>query len=595
MKVLRRLARLLIPFRWQVALAVLLGALMVASNVGLLGMAAYLISAAALKPLLVTLTLPVYIVRFAGVARAVSRYAERLTGHNLTFRLLARLRAEVYRHLARLAPTQLLAYRSGDLLARLVADVEELQHLYLGVVGPLLVAVLLCALISGLFALFSPVLAWTALAFLVAAGVGVPLLAGSLGRDVAGRQLSARAELNAQLVDGIQGVQDILAFGQERVFQERIAAQDGALAHTQRRVALVSGVEQGLNELVTSLAMWTVLVLAIPLVEHRAIGGVYLAFLAFVMLASFEAVTPLASALRFLRRTHAAGKRVLDVLDTPPLLNAPLEPRPTAHMMDMAERSAHRLTFEHVSFVYPGAEDHPVLVDVDLVVPEGGRIAIIGPSGAGKSTLARLAARLYDPSGGVVRLDGVDIRSLAPSELRAAIGIVAQDSHIFSTTLRGNLKIARPDATDAELERTLEHAQLGDFLRRAPGGLGIWVGEQGQRLSAGERQRLAVARALLQDAPLLILDEPTANLDTVTERKLLDTLERLMQGRTTVLITHRLSRMERMGEIVVLDHGRVVERGTHERLLASDGIYRRMFDTQNSMLAAGEDTEAVNG
>lgn len=595
MTVFRGLARLLVPFRWQVALAVLLGVLMVASNVGLLGMAAYLISAAALKPLLVTLTLPMYIVRFAGVARAVSRYAERLTGHSLTFRLLARLRAEVYRRLARLAPAQLLAYRSGDLLARLVADVEELQHLYLGVVGPILVAVLVSALMSGLFALFSPVLAWTALAFLVAAGVGVPLLAGSLGRDVAGRRLSARAELNAQLVDGIQGVQDILAFGQESVFQERIAAQDGVLAHTQRRAAFVSGVEQGLNELVTSLAMWSVLVLAIPLVEHSVVGGVYLAFLAFVMLASFEAVTPLAPALRFLRRTHAAGKRVLDVLDTPPLLNTPPQPPPLASALDVAERRAHSLTFEHVSFAYPGAEDQPALVDVDLVVPDGGQIAIVGPSGAGKSTLARLAARLYDPSGGVVRLDGVDIRSLGPCAVRAAIGVAAQDAHIFSTTVRGNLKIARPDAMDAALEQALEQAQLGDFLRRAPGGLGTWVGEQGQRLSGGERQRLAIARAVLQDAPLLILDEPTANLDTMTERKLLDTLERLMRGRTTVLITHRLSRMERMDEIVVLDRGRIVERGTHERLLASDGLYRRMFDTQNSMLVAGEDTEAGNG
>lgn len=601
MSTLATLLRWLMPFRWQVALAVVLGAIMIACNIGLLGMAAYLIADAALRPLLLTLTLPIYLVRFAGVARAGARYAERLVGHNVTFRLLARLRAQVYRRLARMAPGQLLAYRSGDLLARLVADVDELQHIYLRVVGPFLVAGLIALLTSGVLAVFSPVLAWAALAFLGIAGIGIPLLAGRLGRHLGEQQPAARAELNTQLVDGIQGVRDILAFGREHDYQEHIRARDGVLAQLQRRMALVSGLEQGLNEVTQSVAVWTVLVLAIPLVRDQRIGGVYLAFLALVMLASFEAVQPLAPALQHLGRALTSGQRVRAVLEAAPGL---VESGETFSALASHEEAQHaeprgdhapELAFEDVSFTY-AAEDRPALTDISFTVPSGGRIAIVGPSGAGKSTLARLALRLEDRTSGTIRLDGDDIRRCAFRDLRARIGLVAQDSHMFNTTLRANLQVARPNAADEELMEALELAQLGEWVRELPDGLGTWIGEQGQRLSGGERQRVALARALLYDAPLLLLDEPTANLDTITERALLDAIEPVMCQRTTVVITHRLCRMERMDEIVVLDGGRIVERGTHVQLLAADGLYRRMFDLQSGMLTLDADqTEATHG
>ena len=353
MSMFRRLLSLLAPYSWNVSLAALLGAVTVASNVGLLGMAAYLIAAAALKPLLVALSVPIFVVRFAGVARSAARYAERLTGHSLTFRLLARLRARVYRRLTVLVPSGLAAFHSGDLLTRLVADIDEIQHFYVRVVEPFLVAGLVAMLTSGLFALFSPVLAWTSLAFLAASGIGVPLLSRRLSQRIGEHQLRARAELNARLVDGIQGVQDILALGQETAFQRRIAEQGDALARMERRMAFVSGLEQGLHDLMTSLAVWAILLLAIPLVTAHVVGGIYLAFLALVLLASFESVQQLAPALRFLGRTLTAGQRIFDVLERAPVVADPVRPILAPAALHIGEPVALPLAFEHVTFTYP--------------------------------------------------------------------------------------------------------------------------------------------------------------------------------------------------------------------------------------------------
>ena len=315
MKVFLRLLSLLSPFRWWIALAILLGCIMVASNMILLGMAAYVIAAAALGPLLIALTLPIYLVQLMSVSRSVSRYAERLVSHNVTFRLLAQLRVWLYSRLKPLAPTLLLSYRSGDVLTRLVTDVDELQNVYLRAVSPIIVAIAIGLLTFYLFALFSPLLAWVALAFLIATGVGVPTLAALLARGVGKQQLALRAELNAQIVDGIQGVQDLLAFGRAGDQQQKIALLDSKLGQLQRRMAFISGFEQALNDIMTNLALWTLLLLAIPLVATKAISGVYLGFLALLILASFEAILPLGQAFQFLGTSLAAAERLFKIAD----------------------------------------------------------------------------------------------------------------------------------------------------------------------------------------------------------------------------------------------------------------------------------------
>ncbi len=580
MKTFLRLLTFLASFRRQVALAILLGCIMVASNMLLLSMAAYLIAAAALGPLLVALILPIYIVQAMSVVRASSRYTERMLSHNVTFRLLARLRSWAYSRLEPLAPSHLLTYRSGDILSRLVGDIEELQNIYLRIASPIIVAIAITLLTFGLLAIFSPVLAWVAVAFLGAAGVGTSLLAALLARGWGKRQAAARAALNVQVVDGVQGIQDILAFGAVEQ-QQQLGSQDSILGGIQRRMASIAGFQQALNDLLMNLALAILLILAIPLITSGAIAGVYLGFLALLILASFEAITPLAQAFQFLGHSLAAGERVFKVADTSALITEAVNPLPVPAI---GVSAGPLLEFEHIHFAYQASEDE-VLRDFSFRLQAGGRVALVGPNGSGKSTLVRLVLRFWDPTQGRLRLYGQDIRRYALTDLRRLTGVVTQDTYLFNETMRTNLLMGRPDASDSEIEQALEQSQLTDFVRQLPLGLKTWVGEQGLRLSGGERQRLAIARALLKDAPLLILDEATANLDPLTEQSLLAALADLMRGRTTLMITHRLHALEEVDEILVLDHGTLRERGTHAQLLQGAGLYRQMFDVQNGMVS----------
>jgi ATP-binding cassette, subfamily C, bacterial CydC len=577
MRVLARLLGFLGSHRWRVALAVALGAGMMASNVGLLSVAAYLIAASALQLGLSQLTLPMFLVQMFGISRAALRYAERLVSHDVTFKLLASLRTWLYGRLEPLSPARLLGYRSGDLLARIVKDVEELENIYLQAFSPAIVAALISSLaFFVLYVFFDPSLAFVTLGFLVLAGVGVPLLSSVLARGLGRRQLELRAELNAQVTDSIQGMQDLLALGQAPEQQRKIADLDRKLGRAQRGMAFVSGLQNTLSDLMANLAACTVLILAIPLVAEGWIGGLYLAFLALLVLASFEAVQPLGEAFQFLGRSLGAGERLFEIADAEPEVPDPDEPLPAP--------TDHTLEFDRVSFRYQG--DEPLVLDgISFKVEPGSRVAIVGPSGSGKSTIANLALRFWDPTDGEVRLGGHDLRRYAQEDFRGIAGIVAQDTYVFNETLQDNLLLARPGASDAEVEFALEQARLVELVNRLPQGLDTPLGEQGLRISGGERQRLAVARALLEDAPMLILDEPTANLDPATEHELLAAIYDLTPGRTTLTITHRLVHMEQMDEILVLAGGRIVERGTHYQLLQKDGLYGRMFEIQNQMLA----------
>ena len=577
MRIFLRLLGFLKPHLPHVALAALLGVATVASNVGLLATAAYVISASALVPFLAALVIPVYLVRLFGVSRAGARYAERMVSHNLTFKLLANLRTWFYACLEPLAPARLHRYRSGDLLSRIVKDVDELENVYLRVVSPVVVAAIISTLTFLLFFVFGPLLALVALGSLAATGVGVPLLvrwlAGCLGR----RQLELRAELNARIVDGIQGAQDLLAYGREEDQRCDIAALNRELGRVQGRMAFIAGLKDALSDLMMNLAMLAILVLAIPQVAGGEIRGVYLAFLAFVILGSFEAVQPLGTAFQFLGRSVGAGERLFEVVDAEPEVTDPAQPLPPPEDCT--------LKLERVGFCYePGGP--AVLEDVTFTLEPGKRVAVVGPSGAGKSTLVSLILRFWDPSAGGIRLGAHDIRKYAQDDLRNLIGVVAQDTHVFNDTLRGNLLLARPEATDDDLQRALARAQLSELVERLLGGLDSSLGEQGLKLSGGERQRLSIARTLLKDAPLIVLDEPTANLDPLTERELLDAAYELMQDRATLVITHRLVRMEDMDEILVLDGGRIVERGTHEELLQTGGLYSHMVEVQRDIFVA---------
>jgi ATP-binding cassette subfamily C protein CydCD len=584
---LRRLLGFLQPYAGWVALAVLAGFATVVSSIGLMAAAAYIISAAALHASIADLQVAIVGVRFFGITRGLFRYLERYVSHQVTFRLLARLRVWFYAALEPLAPARLMRYHSGDLLARILDDIQTLESFYVRVVAPPLVAALV-GLVTCLFlARFSARLALALLFFLTISGIGIPLLTHRLGRRPGRQAVLQRAALNAALVDGIQGMADLLANGRGQSQQARLNKLSMALAGTQRRMADLSGLQNALSSFAAGLGMWAALVLAIPLVHSGQIEGVNLAVIVLAALTSFEAAQPLPLAAQFLESNLQAARRLFELVDARPEVIDP--PAPLA--LPAATHSAGlTLAVRHLSFRYPPAlegQDGPereALHDLSFDLPAGAHLAIVGPSGAGKTTLVNLLLRLWDYQEGEILLAGQDLRCFRASDVRSLMSVVSQDTDLFNASLRDNLLLARPGASQERIEAAIREAQLQELVQALPQGLDTWIGEQGLRLSGGERQRLAVARALLRDTPLLILDEAAANLDALTEQQVLQAIYRLIKGRTVLAITHRLVGLEGMDEILVLNQGECVERGSHAELLAAGGLYRRMWDLQTRVL-----------
>ncbi|HUE97725.1 MAG TPA: thiol reductant ABC exporter subunit CydD [Anaerolineales bacterium] len=563
-----------------VALSVLFSTLTIGSSVALIGTSAWLISTAALHPSIAELGVSVVGVRFFGIARGVFRYLERLVSHNVTFRLLSRLRVWFYEKLEPLAPARLMEYKSGDLLARVIGDVETLENFYVRVISPSLTAILIGLGVSIFFASFYPPIAVVLVSLFLTLGLILPLLTQIISRAPGQKLIIQRADIQSQLVDGIQGIADLLAFGRGTDRLNQISLTAETYGATQRRMARISGVHSALGTFLTNLGLWLVLFLVIPEVTAGNIQGVMLGTFALMTLASFEAVTPLPIAAQMWNASREAAERLFEVVDSEPAV------RDDTRYSKPDDRTSN-IEFSNVSFAY-STQSIPALQGVSFKIPAGKSIAIVGPSGAGKSTLANLLLRFWDYELGEISLGGAALKALNQDEVRKRFALVSQNSYFFNTSIRENLRLARRATSQEEIESAARAAQIDEFIMNLPKGYDTLIGEQGLRLSGGERQRLAIARALLKDAPILIFDEPTANLDPQTEKQVLDTLFEMMQARTSLLITHRLVGLENVDEIVVMDMGQIVERGTHRELLMRKGLYRRLWELQNQILSTIE-------
>ena len=550
-----RLLKLMIPFRWWILAGVLLSFAVTGASVGLMAVSAYLISKAAIARDMADLAIWITGVRFFAVSRAALRYAERYITHLATFRILTRLRVWFYSAIEPLAPARLVQARSGDLLTRIVADIETLENFYLRVVIPPLAAALVTLLACLLLGSFDARLAVALLAFAVLTGVFLPWATLRLSRQPAAGAIQARAGLNATLVDDIQGFADVLAFGQEAACLARMQRLDRQLSQAQERLASARGLANGLGALFASLAGLTVLLLAIPLVSGGQIDGVFLALLPLTAIASFEAIQPLNQAAQMLETSQSAARRIFELIDAEPA--APDEPRLPPILSADLPSSSYTIDVRDLRFRY--APDEPYVLDgLSLSVPAGGRVAITGPNGSGKSSLVNLLLRFWDYEEGTIHIGGRNMRELAADDVRALIGVVPQHTHLFNATIRDNLYLANSDASDADLIAACRQAELHDFIQGLPQGYETMIGDNGLLLSGGERQRLAIARAILKGAPILILDEATSQLDALTEQRLLQSLEGFMAGRTTLIISHRRAGLRNVDHIIALDGGKAI-------------------------------------
>lgn len=570
MSVLPRTLAFLRPYRRWVAGSVILGMVTILSSVALLVASAWIISRAAQRPSIAVLGLAVVSVRFFGIARGVFRYLERLVSHETTFRLLANLRVWFYQKLAPLAPARLVGFRSGDLLARAVNNIETLQEFYVRAVAPPLVALLVTVAMFLFMAAFDLRLAIVLTAFMAAASIGVTLLVQRLSRQHSQAAIMHRANLNANVVDTVQGMSDVVAFNSEQRQTRQLETEWRELSRYGRHMGTIHALQTALGGFLVNLAAISVLIIAAPSQD-----GLLLAALVLGAIAAFEAVLPIPTAGAHLATQMSAAKSLYEVADAESTVAAPANPLPMPQ--------SNILRVDGLSFRY-SAHDSLAIDDISFELPEGGTLAIVGPSGSGKSTLVNLLLRFWDYETGVISLGGIDTRKLAPEELRARIGVVTQNTYLFNTTIRENLLLARRSATEQELIQAARYAQIHDFISGLPDGYETRVGELGLNLSGGECQRLAIARAFLKNAPILILDEATANLDAVTERDIMQAVNTLMQGRTTLIITHRLIGLEAADEIVVLQQGKITERGSHASLMDRQGSYYQLYSAQRAYI-----------
>lgn len=554
-------------------LAMLLGFLASASVVALMGVSAWLIATAATQPPVLTLTVAAVSVRFFALGRAVFRYAERLVGHDSAFRGLTSLRVRIYDALERIAPVGLARYSRGDLLTRIVADVDAALDLSLRVVLPwaqgLLVAAATVAFLLWLAPLdgvFTAVLAAISL-------LALPAWAAWIARNVQRRFAPLQARLASSVEEQLRASEDLEVFGADAAVRERTREIDASLTRVARNQAWALGSTTGLATTLTGIAVVVALMVGIPAVTNGTLAPVWLAVIALLPIALFDVLATLPTSALSLQRVRSSADRLSAVID---------EPSPVAQTgAIIVNDQPLTITMRDVGASW---SDEQAIGGVTLEFRPGMRLGIVGPSGSGKSTLAAVLMRFLEYTGSIV-VNGVELRELDADAYRGRIGYLGQSSHLFDTTIAQNLRLAKPDASDVELVECLDRVRLGAWLQTLPSGLATDVGSFGVAVSGGERQRIALARLLLQDRAFVLVDEPTEHLDVETAAQLEHDLITATQGRTTVVISHRLSALVEVDHIVVMDRGTVVDQGTHAELLERNTWFGEQWLTETESMA----------
>ena len=551
---------------WLLFLGVVLAIITLLASIGLLTLSGWFLSASAVVGVAglysFNYMLPAAGVRGAAITRTAGRYFERLVSHDATFRVLQHLRVTTFSKLLPLSPAGLARFRQGELLNRLVADVDTLDHLYLRVISPLVGAFVVILVVTFGLSFIDITLALTLGAILLATLIILPPLFYYAGKSAGEALTVQRGQYRQQLTSWLQGHAELTIFGAANRYREQLDSTEIHWQEAQRRQSELTALSQAVMLLIGGLAVVVMLWMAAHDVGGNTTPGALIALFVFCALAAFEALAPVTGAFQHLGQVIASALRVTQITSQQPEVTFKSGPQEALAQVSLA--------MDQVSFTYPG-QQQPALKEITLTIPAGQHIAILGRTGCGKSTLLQLLTRAWDPQQGVISVNGQPLGELSEETLRAATSVVPQRVHLFSATLRDNLLLAAPQATDEQLIAILERVGLEKLLPEA--GLNSWLGEGGRQLSGGELRRLAIARALLHDAPLMLLDEPTEGLDAETERQILDLLAEVTAGKTVLMVTHRLRGLARFGSIIVMDNGQIIEQGNHAELMATGGRY----------------------
>ncbi|MGW1441894.1 heme ABC transporter ATP-binding protein/permease CydC [Serratia rhizosphaerae] len=565
--------RVLLPFLalyrrhgFLIALGIVLAIITLLASIGLLTLSGWFLAASSLAGLAGLLTfnymLPAAGVRGAAIFRTAGRYAERVVSHDATFRVLAHLRVFTFSKILPLSPGGIARFRQAEVLNRLVADVDTLDHLYLRVMSPLISAAVVIVVVTFGLSFVDQTLALILGGILLLLLLLVPPLFYSAGKPIGSELTALRSQYRTGLTAWLQGQAELVVFGAVNDFRHALDQIEQRWQRRQWQQASLGGMAQALMILAGGLTVTLLLWLTAGGVGGNSQPGALIALFVFAGLASFEALMPVAAAFQHLGQVIASATRVKQLIEQQPTVDFPVAGPATA--------ASATLQLRHIDFTYPG-QPQPVLQNVELEVAAGEHIALLGRTGCGKSTLLQLLTRAWDADGGDILLNGQPLARYDESTLRAMTTVVSQRVHVFSDTLRENLRLAAPEADDETLQQALSQVGLDKLLENE--GLNAWLSEGGRQLSGGEQRRLGIARALLHSAPLWLLDEPTEGLDAETEQQILALLRQHCQGKTLILVTHRLYGLEHMDRICVMDGGHIVEQGDHATLLRQRGRY----------------------
>ncbi|MBI9044937.1 MAG: thiol reductant ABC exporter subunit CydC [Anaerolineaceae bacterium] len=569
MKTFFNLLSFMRPFSKKVLLSILVGSATVFSAVGLLGTSAFLISKAALRPSIAELQVAIVGVRFFGLSRGVFRYLERLISHSINFQLISELRGWFYNIIEPLVPARLQIIQTGDLLARGVQDIENLEDFYVRAIAPPLTALLVTAGISLFVGNYGADYVWIFAFGMFLSGVAVPALTRLISKSAEEEQVGTLTRLNVAVLDGILGLGDLQMAGRSNEHTQNVLSISEELGKNQNKLGFYQGLAQGLHVLISNLTFLGILAIGVPMVRNSTLDGAIYAVLALIVLAGFEAVEPLGLTAQKLSSSLKSGENLLVLAEKEPEIPNILESE--------SLKSIHTLQIKNLDFSYHD-DLEPALNDINLRIAEGQKVAIMGYSGAGKSTLVNLLVRFWDYQIGEILVDGKSIKHILPEDIRGQISVVSPISYIFGGTVLQNFQIADSEISEEEVESILNSVNLTSWLHELPNGLHTWIGENGVQMSGGQRQRFIIARALLERKPFIILDEPTIHLDLHIRKEIIDLLLGVFSEKNIIWITHQTYGLTKMDEICIMKDGRIVERGTHTELLQKDGLYSGTFN-----------------